>query len=217
MNRFITFEGIEGSGKTTQLARAGAYLEGRAVEAVHTREPGGTTLGDAVRRVLLDPAEASMTPAAELLLVYAARAQHLAMVVRPALQSGRVVLCDRFEDSTRAYQGHGRGLPEHWIDSLSRLTVGDLHPGLTFLLDLPEEEGLQRARQRGTAPREGRLDDEEIGFHRRVRQGYQRLAAASPERFRVLDAAGPPDEIAARIARELTAHLALGAEDQERA
>jgi dTMP kinase len=214
MSRFITFEGIEGSGKSTQVARASDLLTARGVTHLRTREPGGTPLGDAVRRILLHPEHDAMSPRAELLLVHAARAQHLEAVVRPALAAGKVVLCDRFEDSTRAYQGRGRGIPEEMIAALSELTAAGLRPDRTFLLDLDVEEGLRRARGRnaqpgGPASDEGRIDSEAVEFHRRVRQGYLDLARRDPDRFRVLDGAEPAERIAARIAGELLQLLGL--------
>ncbi|MGD8377647.1 MAG: dTMP kinase, partial [Acidobacteriota bacterium] len=136
MNRLITFEGIEGSGKSTQVERAAAFLASRDVPHVVTREPGGTRLGDAIRRILLHPDGRDMVPLTELLLIGAARAQHLAEVVLPALREERVVLCDRFEDSTRTYQGDGRGLPAGVVEQVCALSAGGLRPGLTFLLDL---------------------------------------------------------------------------------
>jgi dTMP kinase len=215
MQRFITFEGIEGSGKSTQAARAAEFLAGHAVELVSTREPGGTGIGDAVRRILLDPANAGMAPMTELLLVGAARVQHVEEVILPALAEGKVVLCDRFEDSTRAYQGFGRQIPENLVTLLCSLTAADLKPGLTFLLDLPPEEGLRRAHGRnseqapGAARREDRIDREEIEFHRRVRDGYLLLAREHPGRFRVVNAQESPDKIARRIARDLALFLKL--------
>ena len=216
MNRFITFEGIEGSGKSTQVTLASEFLSARGVEHVRTREPGGTYLGDAVRRILLDPAQVGMSPMAELLLVCAARAQHVQEVVRPALSEGKVVLCDRFEDSSRAYQGHGRGISDRVIAALSSLTPQAAQPALTFLFDLPVEEGLQRARARNAlpdgpevVPGEQRIDDEEAAFHCRVRDGYLELARQEPARFRVLNAAESPEQLSERVAMHLSHHLQL--------
>ena len=211
MQGFITFEGIEGSGKTTQIARASEHLRSREVPHLATREPGGTPIGDGIRGILLDPASVGMTPMTELLLISAARVQHLEEVILPALDAGKVVLCDRFEDSTRAYQGHGRQLPANAIRMLSSLTAAEIAPDLTFLLDLPADEGLARARGRNaaTAAREGRIDEEKIAFHRRVRDGFLELAVESPGRFRVLDATEETDRIARRIAHDLSLYLKL--------
>lgn len=213
MNRFITFEGIEGSGKSTQVGRAAAFLTSRRVPHVVTREPGGTRLGDAIRRILLHPDSREMVPMTELLLIGAARAQHLAEVVLPALQQERVVLCDRFEDSTRAYQGDGRGLPPGVVQQVCTLSAGTLEPGLTFLFDLPAEDGLRRARRRNASPdgpmEEGRFDAEALAFHRRVRDGLLARARGCPERIRVLPATEPAEAVALRVAEALGAHLGL--------
>jgi dTMP kinase len=208
MNRFITFEGIDGSGKTTQVQRAAGFLASHGVPHLVTREPGGTRVGDAVRRILLDPENRALAPMTELLLIGAARVQHVEEVILPALDEGKVVLCDRFEDSTRAYQGHGRQIPANAITMLASLTAADLRPDLTFLFDLPVEEGLARARGRNLAA-EARLDDEEIEFHRRVRDGYLELARENPGRIRVLAASEAPDRIARRVARDLSLYLKL--------
>jgi dTMP kinase len=211
-NRFITFEGIEGSGKSTQVDRAARFLEGRGVEVVRTREPGGTAIGNALRAALLDPDHGDMAPLTELLIVYAARAQHIEEVIQPALDDGKVVLCDRYEDSTMAYQGYGRGIPLETIKLLSSLTTTGVKPGLTFLLDLPVEEGLDRARRRnenGEAGGEERLDRETVEFHRRVREGYRTLAEDNPGRFRVLNALLARDKVAHRVGRDLSLFLKL--------
>ena len=211
MNGFITFEGIEGSGKTTQIEHASRLLAERGIAHVRTREPGGSTIGDAVRRILLHPENRGMVPMTELLLIAAARVQHIEEVVLPALEEGEVVLCDRFEDSTRAYQGYGRQIPDNVLTVLSSLTVAELRPDLTFLFDLPVEEGLRRARDRnaGAAGDERRIDDEETEFHNRVRDGYLELARENPGRFRVIGAAQDPDKVARRVARALTLYLKL--------
>jgi len=211
MNGFVTFEGIEGSGKSTQIARAAEFLRARGLPHLVTREPGGTAIGDAIRRILLDPASAAMVPMAELLLIGAARVQHVEERILPALEEGKVVLCDRFADSTRAYQGHGRQLPESAIRLLDSLTAADLSPDLTFLFDLPVEEGLARAHGRNarSGAEEGRIDAEEIAFHRRVRAGFLELARESPGRFRVLPGSEPPDKLARRVAHDLALYLKL--------
>jgi dTMP kinase len=209
MDRFITFEGIEGSGKSTQIATAAKFLASRELQVVSTREPGGTPIGDALRGILLDPTHYDMTPLTELLLVYAARAQHLEEVIQPALQAGKIVLCDRYEDSTLAYQGFGREMPRNAIKMLSSLTTAGTAPGLTFLLDLPVEEGLERVRGRNHDDAEARLDQEAVEFHRRVRKGFLSLAREHPGRFRVINAMQPPERVARRIAHDLSLFLKL--------
>jgi dTMP kinase len=190
---FITFEGLDGSGKSTHLRRTAAWLEERAIPHVVTHEPGGTPLGDALRAVFLDPRWGTVDGVVELLLVFASRRQHLLEVIEPALAAGCHVLCDRFTDSTRAYQGYGRGVPLELIDQVDRLAIGGRTPDFTLLFDLPAE----KARTRGHSPsRRGRgaadrLDAEDLAFYRRVRQGFVDLAAREPGRFRLIDSAGP--------------------------
>ncbi len=192
---FITLEGIEGSGKSTQ-----ARLLARALgpDVLLTREPGGTTLGRGVRHLLLDHAHAGMAPAAEVLLFFADRAQHVAELVRPALGAGRTVVCDRYVDSSLAYQGYGRGLRLDLIRAVAELATGGLQPELTLLLDLSVETGLQRVAARGGLDR---LDAERRDFHERVRAGYETLAAGEPRRYARVDAEGDPHEVALRVLR----------------
>jgi dTMP kinase len=195
---FITFEGIEGSGKSTQISRLQQHLseQGRPVRL--TREPGGTPIGDQVRGILLDPANRLLDPTAELLLYAASRAQHLREVILPELKAGRIVLCDRFSDATLAYQGYGRGLSIPTIRELDRIVTAGLRPALTVLLDLPAETGLCRARGRNTAQglhNEARFENEDLLFHNRVREGYLQLAQEEPERIRIVNAARPPEAV----------------------
>jgi dTMP kinase len=201
---FITFEGVEGSGKSTQLRLTAERLGERAVV---THEPGGTAIGRGLRQLLLDPASRGMTPMAELLLYFADRAQHVDEVVRPALQAGRTVLCDRYVESSLAYQGWGRGLPPEAILSLAELATGGLRPDLIVLLDLPVAEGLARVRRRGA---HDRLEAEEVAFHQRVREGYLDLMAAEPERWLRLDATAEAGVVFARLWEGLVSRKLVG-------
>lgn len=190
---FITFEGIEGCGKTTQLRLLKERLEAAGARVTATREPGGCPIADQMRAILLDANNSAITPLAELLLYAAARAQHVQEVIVPALERGFVVLCDRFTDATLAYQGHGRGLDLAVIGQLNGLATGALQPALTVLIDCPVEVGLSRALARIEATsgaREERFELESVRFHERVREGYLALAAAFPERFVVVDGSG---------------------------
>ncbi|MBD9414573.1 dTMP kinase [Pseudomonas sp. PDM16] len=183
---FITLEGPEGAGKSTNREYLAERLREQGIEVVLSREPGGTPLAERIRELLLAPSDEPMDSDAELLLVFAARAQHLARVIRPALARGAVVLCDRFTDATYAYQGGGRGLGEARIAELELFVQGELRPGLTLVFDLPVEIGLSRAAARG---RLDRFEQEERGFFEAVRQTYLKRAEAAPGRYRVLDAA----------------------------
>ena len=203
---FITFEGIEGSGKSLQLGRCLTYLKHKGVNCLGTREPGGTDFGLALRKVLLGTDGCRRESLCELLLYLADRYQHLKEVIEPALQRGQWVLSDRYQDATRAYQGAARGIPDSEIEKLSRM-LGIIEPDRTILLDLDPEEGLSRARLRNTespsAAAEGRFEAEDISFHRRVRAAYLDLARRFPQRIHVVPASGSPDEVFSRIARLL--------------
>ncbi len=207
--RFITLEGGEGVGKSTNLAFIEQWLEAQGLQVVTTREPGGTALGEAIRGLLLDHRQQAMCDDTELLLMFAARAQHLAEVIRPALAQGRWVLCDRFTDATYAYQGGGRGIDVARIADLEQWVQGELRPDLTLLLDLPVDTGLARAGQRSEPDR---FEREQVDFFDRVRQRYLAIAAAEPARVAVIDAARPleavQDQLAATLARVCTAWLA---------
>lgn len=192
---FITFEGGEGCGKSTQLAVVAEHLRSGGASVLALREPGGTVVGEVVRELLLDPSHESMNEVAELMLYEASRAQLVAEVIEPALRDGLVVLCDRFTDSTTAYQGYGRGLPLEAVGSLNSLATGGLVPTRTVLLDLDAVEGLRRA----TAAATDRLEGLDEGFHARVRAGFRAIAAEHPARVRVVDAAGDQEEVAARV------------------
>lgn len=205
MSLFVTFEGIEGSGKSSHLRALAARLRSAGYRVVETREPGGTPAGEALRRVLLESDAVPLEPLAELFLYCADRAQHVAEVIRPALQQGRIVLCDRFSDSTLAYQGYGRGLDLETIRRLDELARNGVRPHLTFLLDLPAAEGLRRARARGTADR---FEQAPLAFHERVQAGFRTLAAAERERFRIIASTPPPPTVEAEIAAEAFRRLA---------
>ena len=189
---FITLEGPEGAGKSTNRDYLAARLREHGLDVVLTREPGGTPLAEKVRELLLAPSDEVMAADAELLLVFAARAQHLAQVIRPALAKGSVVLCDRFTDATYAYQGGGRGLSVARIAALEQFVQGDLRPDLTLVFDLPVEVGLARAAARG---RLDRFEQEGQAFFEAVRQAYLQRAQGEPQRYNLLDAAQPLDVV----------------------
>ncbi|MBK5260308.1 MAG: dTMP kinase [Thermoanaerobaculia bacterium] len=194
---FITFEGPEGSGKSTQLKRVAALLRERGRDCVATKEPGGTPLADRIRAILLDPKETEMDRLTELLLYAASRRQHVVEVIRPALDRGATVLCDRFTDATLAYQGFGRLLDLDRLRTLNDWATDALRPALTLIFDIDEEVGLRRAhaRNEATANNEGRFEAEDLRFHRRVREGYLALAQAEPKRFAVIDGSGTVEEV----------------------
>lgn len=194
---FITLEGPEGAGKSTNREYLAELLKQAGVEVVLTREPGGTPLAERIRELLLAPDSEVMAVDTELLLMFAARAQHLAGVIRPALARGAVVLCDRFTDATYAYQGGGRGLAHERIAILEQFVQGDLRPDLTLVFDLPVEVGLARAAARGKLDR---FEQEQQSFFEAVRQTYLARAAQAPERYRVLDAAQPLSQVQADLA-----------------
>ncbi len=207
---FITFEGIEGSGKSTQIALLHDHLLQQGRTVMLTREPGGTSIGDQIRKVLLDPKNKGLDPTAELLLYAASRAQHLREVILPALAGGVVVLCDRFSDATLAYQGYGRGLSVPTIRELDDIVTGGLKPTLTVLLDIDARTGLGRARGRNAAQGlhgEARFENEDIAFHTRVRDGYFLLARDEPERIRLVNAARAPEEIQEDIRKIISSVL----------
>lgn len=193
--RFITFEGGEGVGKSTQIVRLADWLRSRGREVVLTREPGGTPRAEALRRLLLERGEEPMPGSCELLLMFAARATHLENLVRPALARGAWVLCDRFTDASYAYQGGGRGLPEQRIDALEDLVHGGFEPDLTVLLDAPVETGLARAHLRNGGDGPDRFETERQEFFERVRASYLARARRFPARVRVVDASGPVEAV----------------------
>ena len=196
---FISFEGIEGSGKSTALTLLAQELERRGYDVLRTREPGGCGLGRALRPILLDASTRSLNMRAELYLFLADRAQHVAEVIRPALEAGQIVLCDRYTDSTLAYQGYGRGLDPEKLRRINEMATGGLVPDLTLLMDLPVGLGLERAglrnQRQGTVLSEGRFDAESMDFHERVRQGYLALAAEEPCRIACIDTEQRPEDV----------------------
>ena len=187
MSRLITFEGPEGSGKSTQIRLLAAALEAQGLRVLATREPGGTKIGDAVRASLLDANNTQMSPRTEALLFNAARAQLVDEVIRPALAAGRLVLCDRYADSTLAYQGYGHGQPLEPLRLLGRYATDELTPDITFYLDIDPIEGLRR-KQTGAAEEWNRMEQQKLAFHQAVREGYLALAHADPRRWQVIDA-----------------------------
>ncbi len=210
MGNFITFEGIEGSGKTTQIKLLASHLEVLGYQVVMTREPGGCPISDKIRSILLDADNHSMRPLTELFLYAAARAQHVAEVIKPALESGCIVLCDRFTDATIAYQSFGRGIEPGTIQTLNILACQSVRPDLTVLIDCDPDIGLMRARQRieaASGPREERFELEALEFHRRVRDGYLGMAMQEPQRFLKIEGSGTIDEIFAVIAEQVQLRL----------
>lgn len=197
---FVTFEGGEGCGKSTQLGILTKRLEKAGVAVRALREPGGTAVGEAVRAILLDPDHEGLDDNAEILLYEAARAQLVAEVIEPALVAGDVVLCDRFYDSTTAYQGYGRGIPLADVAALNRAATGDIVPDRTIVLDIDAVTGIKRATSHGA----DRIEAEDVAFHERVRSGFLAIAAEGPERVRIVDGSGDIDSVAERVAAALS-------------
>jgi len=189
---FVTFEGIEGSGKTTIAKRTSEHLIGEGYNAIFTREPGGTKIGREIRRLLLDPENSGIHPVTELLLYFADRSEHVRKVISPALKRGDIIICDRFSDSTLAYQGFGRGIDIDMLNDLDRIARDGVKPDLTFVFDLDVRTGLQR---NILINKSDRFEMEEIAFHERVRKGYLRIAEKEPDRVRVIDALQPLDSV----------------------
>ncbi len=202
---FITLEGPDGSGKTTQIGLLREALVAAGYHPLLTREPGGTAIGDQIRAILHNVSNTEMVPTAEILLYSASRAQLVAELVRPALAAGRIVLCDRFADSTMAYQGYGRGLDIKVLRTITAFATAGLKPDLTLLLDVPAAVGLSRRKVGGAEW--NRMDQQALEFHRWTREGYQSLAAAEPQRWRLIDAAGPVEEVAAAVWSAVSAVL----------
>jgi dTMP kinase len=191
---FITLEGIEGSGKSTQAAMLKTYLAGKGFEVVATREPGGSPIAEKIRRILLDPSNKAMVPLAELFLYEASRTQHMAEIIAPALRAGKLVICDRFFDASTAYQGNARGIDPGEVTGLNLLATAGTKPDLTIVLDLPVSAGLKRLGRSLD-----RLESEGIEFHERVREGYLQIARSEPARVRVADGSGPAEEVFDRV------------------
>jgi dTMP kinase len=207
--RFITFEGMDGCGKTTQLRLLASALRGRGQDVVETAEPGGTEIGQQIRRILLDPTSAAIHARTELLLYFASRAQNVEQVIRPALELGSTVLCDRFTDSTLVYQGCGRGLDAATVLQLDAIACQGLKPDTTVLIDIDLETSLARAKKRNQriGPAESRIDDESAAFHEQVRKGYLALAASEPQRFAVIDGRADIGVVYARIEEALATRV----------
>jgi dTMP kinase len=207
--QFITFEGIDGSGKSTQVRMLAERLRADGRDVLEAVEPGGTAIGRQIRRILLDAANQDLRPTAELLLYFASRAQNVEECILPALAAGKIVLCDRFTDSTLAYQGYARGVGEATVLALDRIACRGLTPDLTLLIDLDVECGLPRAQKRNAAgdAAETRMDDQSIEFHRKVREAYLALAKQHADRFRVIDGRGTPEIVAQRVRESVAAHV----------
>jgi len=201
---FITFEGIEGSGKSTQLIRLAGFITGQGLPVVTTREPGGTPFGEQIRKILLSIEMKHLFPIPELFLYLASRAQHAKEVILPSLENGKIVLCDRFSDATLAYQGFGRNIPKAFLKQAVNQAACGLKPDLTFLLDLDVQKGLSRVSNRGPA---NRLDLEDLKFHKNVRTGYKKLAKADPHRIKILNGDKSVEAIAMRIQKEMESLL----------
>lgn len=204
---FITFEGIEGCGKTTQIRLLEDFLKLRSHDVVLTREPGGTRIGDQIRKILLSVENKGMFPVAELFLYAAARNQHVEEVIRPALKEGKIVLCDRFADATTAYQGAARRIGRDVLTEVHKIATSGMSPDLTILMDLPAEAGLKRAWERNEkeklAGKEDRFEQEAVDFHERVRAGYLAIAREEPFRMKIVNAEEPVDSVHQRIVQEV--------------
>jgi dTMP kinase len=206
---FITFEGPEGCGKSTQMRLLAAFLREQGHHVLATREPGGTSIGDRIRAILLDPVHSEMDSATEFLLFSAARAQHVVQVIRPHLARGNIVLCDRFADSSMAYQGYGHRLDLDAVRAITRFATGGLAPDLTFCLDLPVELGLRR-KAGGSGDAWNRMEQKEMAYHQRVRSGYLAMAAQDPDRWVLIDASRGIKAVQARIRDRIRRELASG-------
>lgn len=219
--KFITFEGLDGCGKSTQLERLAGTLRAQGLAVVVTREPGGTETGEKIRKLLLDTRTSGLDPVAELALMFASRAQHIAEVILPVLEAGQIVLCDRFTDSSEAYQGGGRKLGSKVVLDLHHVLCGDVQPDLTILMDSDVGASVERARRRNSAKsgsggsNEGRFEGEDRAFFTRVRNAYLEIAKREPERVILVDARGMPDQTQAKIWEVASARLKLQASSKK--
>lgn len=207
MSLFITFEGIEGSGKTTQITLLKKALQKKGYSVLITREPGGTVIGDQIREVLLKRQNKKLVPLAELLLYEASRAQHVQEKIKPALQKGKMVISDRYSDASTVYQGVARALSTGLTDQLNRIATQNLKPHLTLVLDCPVHMGLKRVVQRTSSSHLDRIEQEKISFHQKVRQGYLRLAKKEPHRVKVIDTTGSTEKIHGDILKQVLKKL----------
>jgi dTMP kinase len=209
---FITFEGIEGCGKTTQVERLAARLDRQGIKYIKTLEPGGTEIGNSIRKILLDSGNTNLFSLTELVLYIADRAQHMAEVIKPALVQNRWVICDRFFDATVAYQGFGRGQDMDLINRLNDIVTQGVKPDITILMDCPEDIGLSRALERNrdlSQEDQGRFEKEKIDFHRKVRQGYLKLAEMNRDRFIIVDASQSVDQVEKDIMKIVSPHMTV--------
>lgn len=206
---FITLEGGEGAGKSTQIRLLAQSLQGLGHDVVITREPGGTPEAEKIRSFLVQRDGGNWTPIAECLLLYAARQMHVETLIKPALTAGKIVISDRFSDSTRAYQSYGHGLPLEMIENLDRLVLGDFNPDITFIMDLPVELGLQRAGKRlsNESSQEDRFENMGLSFHERLRKGYLEIAQTHAQRCKIIDATKTVDEIAQTMLSQVKGYL----------
>ncbi len=194
--KFITFEGTDGSGKTTQIKLLEDYLKGKGYEVVLSREPGGTKVSELIRDLILDPANNEIVPLTEMILYAASRAQHVAQVIKPSIEAGKIVICDRFVDSSYAYQGSGRGVDLKIIADVNRVAIDGISPDITFFLDIDPETAIKR---RINATGADRIEQEKLDFHKRVYEGYKKMSLLFPDRIMTIDAEKPIDEISSQI------------------
>jgi dTMP kinase len=210
---FITFEGGEGAGKTTQVNALAEMLTNQGYKAITTREPGGTAEAEKIRDLIVQRESGNWTPMAECLLIFAARVMHVSKVIAPALSEGKIVICDRFTDSTRAYQGYGRGMGLEIIETLQSLTINDLEPDITFVMDIDAKAGLERSSRRlaaeslGIKQSEDRFENMDMSFHEALRNGFLEIAKASPDRCRIIDATQDSEVIAEKVLNAVTEAL----------
>ncbi|QNU67177.1 dTMP kinase [Ruminiclostridium herbifermentans] len=194
--KFITFEGTDGSGKTTQIKLLEEYLKNKGYEVVLSREPGGTKVSELIRDLILDPANTEIDPLTEMILYAASRAQHIAQIIKPSIEAGKIVICDRFVDSSYAYQGFGRGIDLRLIADVNRVAIDGISPDITFFLDIDPETAIKR---RINATGADRIEQEKLDFHKRVYEGYKKMSLLFPDRIMTIDAEKPMDEISSQI------------------